>query len=233
MEKKRRIIIAIDGPVGSGKSTVAKLLAKKLGFLYIDTGAMYRAVALKVFKKFGEKILNINIENIKNYKKDIIEVLKNLDIKLTSDGKVFLDGEDITSQIRTPEISKISSPISAIPEVRKRLVELQRKMGEKGSVVMEGRDIGTVVFPDAELKIFLTASLKERAKRRYLELKEKGFKVSLKKIEEEIKIRDFNDSTRKIAPLKKTEEHIEIDTTNKSIKEVVGDIENLVNCVII
>lgn len=225
--KNKKMIIAIDGPVGSGKSTVAKIVAEKLGFLYIDTGAMYRAVALKAFRKIGEKILQIDNKNLKNYKKEILKILKNLKIELTPDGKIFLDREDVTELIRTPQISKISSPISAIPQVRKKLLILQRKMGKKGKIVMEGRDIGTVVFPEAGLKIFLTASLKERAKRRYLELKKKGFKVSLKNIEKEVKLRDFNDTTRKIAPLKKTEEYIEIDTTKKSIEEVVQEIVNL------
>ncbi len=218
------MIIAIDGPAGSGKSTVAKLVAKELGFSYIDTGAMYRAVAYKVLKD------NIPLEKAPH-------ILDKIDIKLveTEDGiKVFLDGEDISDKIRTEEVGKVASQIAKIPQVRKKLVELQRKLAlEKENAVLEGRDIGTVVFPDADLKIFLTASAEERARRRYLQLKEKGLNPSYEEILKSIIDRDKNDTERKDSPLKPAEDAIIIDTTDKSIDQVVNLIINKVKEVII
>ncbi len=212
------MIIAIDGPAGSGKSTVAKLVAKKLGFSYIDTGAMYRAVAYKVIKE------NIPLERLP-------EILENLDLKLldTNEGvKVILDGEDITDKIRTEQIGKKASQIAKIPEVRKKLVQLQRKLGLKAkNAVLEGRDIGTVVFPDAQLKIFLTASAKERARRRYNQLREKGLKISYDEILKAVIERDKTDMERKESPLKPAEDAVIIDTTNKTIDEVVQMIINI------
>ncbi len=216
------MIIAIDGPAGSGKSTIAKLLAQRLGFTYIDTGAMYRAVALKV-KKNG-----INPED----KEKIIKILENTKIELKPDKngvKVFLDGEDVSSLIRTEEIGKIASKIARIPEVRKKLVQLQRELGKKAkNAVIEGRDTGTVIFPDAELKIFMTASPEERAKRRYKELKEKGLNVSYETILREIKERDYLDETRKDSPLKPAKDAVIIDTTGKSLEEVLNQVLSLV-----
>jgi cytidylate kinase len=211
------MIIAIDGPAGAGKSTVAKILAKKLDCTYINTGAMYRAVALK-FLKVGGKLSE----------KEIKEILENTDINLKGE-KIFLDDTDVSEEVKDEKVAKFASKISQIPIVRQILVEKQRKMAEKLScVVMEGRDIGTVVFPNAEVKIFLTASAVERAKRRYEELKERGFKVSYEHILQKIKERDKQDMERKIAPLKPTKEHIIIDTTDKSIDDVVSLILQLV-----
>lgn len=209
------MIIAIDGPAGSGKSTVAKLVAKKLGFFYLDTGAMYRAVAYKMKK-----------ENLSE--KELIEKLGSIDLRLldTDKGiKVILDGEDITGKIRTEEIGKLASQIAKIPEIREKLVQLQRKIAlEAKNAVLEGRDIGTVVFPDAELKIFMTASPEERAKRRYLQLKEKGENPNYEDILRSVLERDKADMERKIAPLKPAKDAIVIDTTNKTIEEVVNII---------
>lgn len=209
------MIIAIDGPAGSGKSTVAKLVAKKLGFLYLDTGAMYRAVAYKMKK-----------ENLSE--KELIEKLDSIDLKLLDtdkDIKVILDGEDITGKIRTEEIGKLASRIAKIPEIREKLVQLQRKIAlEAKNAVLEGRDIGTVVFPDAELKIFMTASPEERAKRRYLQLKEKGENPSYEDILRSVLERDKADMEREVAPLKPAKDSIVIDTTDKTIEEVVDII---------
>ena len=209
------MIIAIDGPAGSGKSTVAKLVAKKLGFFYLDTGAMYRAVAYKMKK-----------ENLSE--KELIKKLDNIDLKLldTDEGiKVILDGEDITEKIRTEEIGKLASKIAKIPKIREKLVQLQRKIAlEAKNAVLEGRDIGTVVFPDAELKIFMTASPEERAKRRYLQLKQKGENPSYEDILKSVLERDKADMERKVAPLKPAKDAIVIDTTNKTIEEVVDII---------
>jgi len=170
----KRLIVAIDGPVGAGKSTVAKLVAKRLGYLYIDTGAMYRAVAWKAIKSSKLKVKSEKLEEA-----EIVKLANQMEIKLKPEGGVFVDGEEVTEEIRTPEVSRLASPVSAIKGVRDHLTSLQRKMGEEGGVVMEGRDIGTVVFPQAEAKIYLTASVEERARRRYKELVDKGFKVNL------------------------------------------------------
>ncbi|PIU68758.1 MAG: cytidylate kinase [Armatimonadetes bacterium CG07_land_8_20_14_0_80_40_9] len=219
----KRLIVAIDGPVGAGKSTVAKLVAKRLGYLYIDTGAMYRAVAWKAIKSSKLKVKSEKLEEA-----EIVKLANQMEIKLKPEGGVFVDGEEVTEEIRTPEVSRLASPVSAIKGVRDHLTSLQRKMGEEGGVVMEGRDIGTVVFPQAEAKIYLTASVEERARRRYKELVDKGFKVNLKKIEEEIKVRDHNDSTRLIAPLRKASGALVVDSDGKSIEKVVEEIVSVV-----
>jgi len=206
------LIIAIDGPAASGKSTTAQLLAKKLGYLYIDTGAMYRACALKA-KKLG---IDINDEE------SIRNLLAFIDIKIENDNsknRILLDGEDVSEDIRADDISSLASAISAIPAVRYKMVELQRKMGEKGSVILDGRDIGTFVFPDAEVKFFLTASPEVRAKRRWLELKQKGVNKNFSEVLADLVKRDNNDSQRALAPLKKAEDAIEIDTSNMTIEE--------------
>ena len=184
--------IAIDGPSGAGKSSVAKKLAAKLNIDYIDTGAMYRAVAYKMLRE------GIGIEDREALK----AMLENIHIDF-SRGETILDDEVISEKIRTPEISKLASDASALPEVREKLVSLQRAMGESKSVVMDGRDIGTVVFPKAKYKFFLTATVKERAKRRWLELREKGLDVELDDVEADIIQRDHNDSTRALNPLRK------------------------------
>ena len=211
-------IIAIDGPAGAGKSTVSKIVAAKLGYTYIDTGAMYRAVGWKFLqsgKSFDEKILQ-----------EIVEVI---DIKLDTSAKVFVDNFDVTKEIRTPEVSKLASDVSKFGFVRKKLTDLQRKMAEVGKVIMDGRDIGTQVLPNADLKIFLTASLEERARRRFEELKLKNSNVELEKIQQEIFLRDKQDSEREIAPLKQADDAILLDTTNLSIDEVAEKILELAN----
>ncbi len=214
------MIIAIDGPVGSGKSTIAKLVAEKLGFTYIDTGAMYRAVALKIIKtKIPLKVSEI-VQMMENTKIDLVQTEEGL--------KVLLDGEDVSEEIRTEEVAKLASQIARYGEIRKRLVQLQRELGERAkNVVIEGRDTGTVIFPNAELKIFLTASPEERARRRYEQLKEKGFNIPFEHLLEKVKERDKMDTERKESPLKPAEDSIIIDTTNKTIDEVVEEIINL------
>ena len=209
---KKGFIIAIDGPAASGKSTTAQLLAEKLGYVYIDTGAMYRACALKA-KKMG---IDINDEE------SIRELLDDIDIRIenhNSKNRIFLDGEDVSEDIRADDISALASAISAIPAVRYKMVELQRKMGEKGGVILDGRDIGTFVFPTAEVKFFLTASPEVRAKRRWLELKQKGVNKDFSEVLADLVKRDNNDSQRALAPLKKADDAIEVDTSNMTIEE--------------
>lgn len=216
----RKKVVAIDGPAGAGKSTVSKLVAARLGYTYIDTGAMYRAVALKV------------LENKFDLTEDsIIDAARDVDVDLRYiDGqtKTFLDGRDVSSEIRTPEVSKIVSPVAKVGFVRERMTQLQRKMAERGGVIMDGRDIGTVVLPNADVKIFLTASIEERARRRYKELKQKGFDVSLEQIEKDIAARDKIDSEREIAPLKQADDAILIDSTELSIDDVVEKLSALI-----
>lgn len=201
--------IAIDGPSAAGKSTIAKLIAKSLMIEYIDTGAMYRAVAYKMQQE------GIDLKD----RQRILDMLEKTEIDF-SGGKTFLDGKNISDQIRTPSLSKLASDASALPEVREKLVASQRSMGKVKSVIMDGRDIGTNVFPDAKYKFFLTASVSERAKRRWLELKEKGQEVDLATVEEDLVIRDYNDSHRALNPLKKAEDAIEVDTTAMAATEV-------------
>lgn len=211
-------IIAIDGPAGSGKGTVASILSKKLNLLNIDTGATYRCVALSAIRN------NISLKDIKK----IISLSKEIDIKLTKDGKVFLDNEDVTLEIRNKEVTNIVSQISSIVRVRENMVELQRKMAEDYDVVIEGRDITTVVFPNAEYKFYLDASIEERAKRRYKETKEKNIDMTYDEVYENIKVRDYNDMHKKVGSLIRTGDQIYIDTTNMSIDEVVNIIiENI------
>ena len=215
----KNIIVAIDGPAGAGKSTVSQIAADKLGFTYIDTGAMYRAVAYKALQQKAEVTDEL-----------IISVLPDIEITLKFENaktKVFADGKEITAEIRTPEINKIVSKVATLVPVREKLTELQRKMGQNENVLMDGRDIGTFVFPNADVKIFLTASVEERARRRYEELKAKGFDVDLKEIEKDIAKRDKLDSEREMAPLKKADDAILLDTTGLSIDEVVEKIITL------
>lgn len=213
--------VAIDGPASSGKSTISKFIAKETGFLYLDTGAMYRATTLAFLRN------NISVDDASA----IDELLENLVIsfKNTEDGQlVYLNGEDVTREIRDLEVTRNVSEVSAIKAVRVKLVKMQQEIAENHSIIMDGRDIGTVVLPNAELKIFLVASVKERALRRFRENQEKGIELSLEKLEEEIAHRDFLDSTRKESPLKKADDAIEIDTTSLSIQEVVSKITNLI-----
>ena len=213
------MIIAIDGPAGSGKSTISKLVAKDLDLIYLDTGAMYRLVTLKALKM---GILDRNSENLDK----INELLDNLEIDIREDG-FYLDGIDVSEEIRKPTVSENVSKIAAIKEVRIKMVDLQRKFSKAKNVILDGRDIGTVVFPNADLKVFLVADARERANRRYKELTEKGENVSLDEIYQNILMRDKTDSTREEAPLKKAEDAIEVDTTSKSIDEVKEEILNL------
>ena len=203
------MIIAIDGPAGSGKSTIAKLIAKDLDLVYLDTGAMYRIFTLKTLKE------NVEYTNLKK----INELLETLDIDIDKD-KFYLDKKDVSSEIRTTEVANNVSNIAAIKEVREKMVSLQREFSKSKNVIVDGRDIGTVVFPNANVKIFLIADAKERTNRRYKELKEKNKNISWDEIYKNILTRDEIDSTRKIAPLKKAEDAIEVDTTGKSIEEV-------------
>ena len=203
--------IAIDGPSGAGKSTIAKSVAKKLGIDYIDTGAMYRAVAYKANK------LGIDF----NDKSAVKEMLEDTDIDFVK-GDVILDGNVVNDKIRTSEISRLASVCSAVLEVREKLVELQRSMGTKKSVIMDGRDIGTNVLKDAEYKIFLTASPQERAERRYNELSKRGENISYEDVLKDIQKRDYDDSTRALNPLRKADDAVEVDTTGLNIDEVVN-----------
>ncbi|WP_455052904.1 (d)CMP kinase [Mogibacterium sp.] len=207
------IRIAIDGPGGAGKSTIAKLVGDKLGLEYIDTGAMYRAVGLKLNREGIKTDDLISISNI----------LEETSIDFAN-GKVILDGDDVSDIIRTQEISKLASIYSQIPEVRSKLVDIQRKIAAGKSVIMDGRDIGTNVLTDAELKIFLTADSMVRARRRYEELRSKGVKSNLDDIHEEIKDRDYQDMNRKLNPLVQAEDAVMLDTSDMTIDEVVNTI---------
>lgn len=211
-------IIAIDGPAGSGKGTLAKELAKKFNLVNIDTGATYRCVALKVLRN------NISLDDIDK----IIEISKNINIDLEQDGKVLIDLEDVTSEIRSKEVTEIVSPISSIVEVRKNMVDIQRKIAVDNDVVMEGRDITTVVFPDAKYKFYLDASLESRAKRRYKENLEKGIDMTYEEVYENIKKRDYNDMHKEVGSLVRTEDQIYIDTTNLSVEEEIEIIRKVI-----
>ncbi len=208
-----RISVAIDGPAGAGKSTIAKLLAKEFNLMYINTGSMYRAVTLKAMEK------NISSKDIET----LCSLTDSLDMHFYND-RLILNGEDVNDKITLPEISKNVSEFAAIPEIRERLVKLQRNMSEKYNVIMDGRDIGTVVLKDAAFKFFLTASPEERAKRRYDELMSKGIEVVYDDILKDIIRRDYIDSNREINPLRKAEDAIEIDTTGLTIDEVVQNM---------
>ncbi|SEF76401.1 cytidylate kinase [Caloramator fervidus] len=214
----KKISIAIDGPAGAGKSTIAKIIAKKLNIEYIDTGAMYRAVTLKILRD------NIDI----NDKEQLLNMLNNIEIKFVNN-RIYLDGLDVSEEIRMPHVGKYVSQVAAIKEVREKLVLLQRNIAKNSSVIMDGRDIGTNVLKDADVKIFLIASVEERAKRRYKELKQKGIEVSYEDILREIEKRDFIDSTREVNPLKKAEDAIIVDSSNKTIDEVVEEILNIIS----
>ncbi|MBQ2316178.1 MAG: (d)CMP kinase [Clostridia bacterium] len=206
------ISIALDGPAGAGKSTLAKGAAKALGFIYVDTGALYRAVGLKFSKAGYDTTLDCDVESI------LAET--DVDIKFI-DGvqHVMLDGEDVSDLIRTPEASMMASAVSAKPPVRAFLLEMQRKLARENNVLMDGRDIGTVVLPNATVKIFVTASVEERANRRYKELCEKGMDVKYEDIYKDIETRDYNDSHRAIAPLKPADDAIMYDTTGNTLEQ--------------
>lgn len=217
-------IVAIDGPAGSGKSTVAKEVAKRLGFLYIDTGAMYRALTLKAINE------DIDFKN----RKALIDLSQNTEIKLEEKGdslRVYMDGKDVTEKIRSMEVTKKVKLLAPVKEVRENMVILQRRLSlsRSGSVV-EGRDIATVVFPDAKNKIYLDADVKTRAKRRFTELKEKWLDASLEDVKKDVICRDESDMKRKIAPLKKANDAVVIDTTDMTIEEVVKEVLKIVKC---
>ncbi|MBN7772806.1 (d)CMP kinase [Clostridium aminobutyricum] len=213
MKEEQIFQIAIDGPSGAGKSTIAQQVAKLLGIDYIDTGAMYRAIGYKILER------KINLDHTE----EVIDLLGKTDIDF-SKGNIILDGEIVNDQIRTPEVTKMASMCSALPEVRAMLVALQRKMGQAKSVVMDGRDIGTNVLTDARYKFFMTASAQERAERRYEELVAKGQNVNFDAVLADIIKRDHDDSTRALNPLKRAEDAIELDTTGMSITEVTEKI---------
>lgn len=218
---KRKLIIAIDGPSGAGKSTLSKLLAKALCYINIDTGAMYRSVALAARRRgidpadstaLAELCKDIRIEFVRQQKGE----------------RVLLDGEDVSSAIRTPEVSLLTSKVSACAAVRKEMVRLQREMGIHGGVVLEGRDIGTVVFPGAEVKFFLIATACERGRRRFEELKAKGLPVDLEQTIAEVETRDAADSAREHAPLIQAPDAVAIDTTSMSIEDVLAEMLRIV-----
>lgn len=212
------IIIAIDGPAGSGKGTLAKALSEKLNLINIDTGATYRCVALKAIRN------GITLEQPDK----IIQLSKNIDIQLSTDGKVFLDKEDVTKEIRSKEVTEIVSQLSSIVEVRKNMVDIQRKIAKGKDVVMEGRDITTVVFPNTKYKVYLDATLESRTERRFKENKEKGIDMSYEEVYENIKKRDYNDMHKEVGALKKTKEQTYIDTTNLTVEQEVAIVENII-----
>lgn len=215
-------IVAIDGPAGSGKGTITKLVGKKLNLVNIDTGAMYRCASLYMIRN------NIGLDEIDK----ISEMLKNIEIKqekINDIDKFYLNGEDVSDKIREKDVNSIVSQVSHIVIVRERMVELQRKIGKSADIIMEGRDIGTNVFPLADVKIYLDASAEERAKRRLKQNEEKGIQMSYEEILENIKFRDNNDKTSPVAPLKQAEDAIYLDTTNMTIEEVVQEIVKIVN----
>jgi len=213
-----RINIAIDGPSAAGKSTIAKILCEKLGYVHLDTGAMYRCTALKAIRT------GIPLDD----EAKVVEMLEDTDIVLTPDGKVILDGEDVSKAIREDDISMGASDVSKLQFVRKELVKRQQKMAEAKGFIMDGRDIGTVVLKDAELKIYMTASAHARAVRRYLQNKEEGIETSdVATLEKEIEARDYQDMHREFSPLVKADDAIEIDTSDLTIDEVVAKIYDL------
>lgn len=215
------MIVAIDGPAGSGKGTIASILSKRLNLVNIDTGATYRCVALKALRN------NLSVED----KEEIIKLSNNIDIKFDLNNNVYLDGEDVTKEIRSKEVTSIVSPISSIVEVRKNMVDLQRRLGNSSNVVMEGRDITTVVFPKADYKFYLDATLEERVKRRYKEYQEKNINMTYDEIYENIKNRDYNDSHKEIGSLMRTSDQVYIDSTNMTIEEVANKFIEIIKAI--
>lgn len=215
------ISIAIDGPSGAGKSTIAKAVSQKLGFIYVDTGALYRSIGLYA----------LNQSKDTSNRKEVATLLPEINVKIRYvDGAqhVYLNEKDVSDDIRKPPISMAASNVSAHPEVREFLLNLQRQFAKENNVVMDGRDIGTVVLPNADIKIFLTASSEERARRRYDELIEKGEQVDFDEIHEEIKRRDYNDSHRAIAPLKQAGDAVLVDTTGCTLEEAIEKLETVI-----
>lgn len=215
------MVVAVDGPAGSGKGTVTKRIEEELGFLNLDTGATYRCVALETLRR------GLRLED----EEKIIEVANQIDIKIDNKGKqdiILLNGEDVSKEIRTKEVTAIVSPISSIIPVREKMVEVQRKLAKGKDVIVEGRDIGTVVFPNAEVKIYLDANENVRAERRYKENLEKHIDMTFEEVLENIKKRDYNDTHKKFGALKRTNDAIYVDSTNLSIDEVVEKIKNII-----
>ena len=216
------MIVAIDGPAGTGKGTISKLISERLNFLCIDTGAMYRAVTLNLIR--NKKTLD-DLDGI-------LEVLKDTNIELIIDEvegqKTYLNGEDVSGKIRMPDVTSLVSPVSAIKEIREKLVELQRKFANGKNIVMEGRDITTVVFPNADVKIYLTAEQEERAKRRYKEMIEKGIETTFDEVYESIKKRDENDINKEYGALKIADDAIVIDSTSMNIEEVYERVKEII-----
>lgn len=219
MKKKKKLVIAIDGPAGAGKSTIARIVAKELRYLYIDTGAMYRAITWKALKN------NISLRDSNS----VVQMAKKTEIVLKQDRKnnvlyVFVDGQDVSGKIRTEKVSRQTNTVAAVQGVRKILRDQQRKMGKNGGVVMEGRDIGTAVFPNADIKFYLDASPSERAQRRYRELKAKGKRVILERIARALAQRDYRDKHRGISPLRQAKDAVVIDSTNLTLEKVAKKI---------
>lgn len=215
-------IVAIDGPSGTGKGTITKLIANELGLLNIDTGAMYRCATLQTLRQ--------GITNIEE-KEKIIQITQNIDIKMKSEAgeqQIYLNDENVSKEIRSKEVSAFVSPVSSIPEVRKIMVDLQRKMAQNADVIMEGRDITTVVFPNANVKIYLDASVEERAKRRYKENQEKGISMTYEEVLEAIKTRDYNDMNKPVGALKIADDAIVIDSTKLSIEQVKEQVKEII-----
>jgi cytidylate kinase len=220
--KQGRLVIAVDGPVGAGKSTAARLLAERLGCRYIDSGAMYRALAWKALQ------MDLDLED----ERRLMRLLGDTSIALEGSGDgliVLVDGQEVSREIRTPEVEQASSKISTLASIRRVMVARQREMASQGGVVMDGRDIGTVVFPDADVKFYLEARLEERAKRRYLEARRAGGAGDLEKFTEEVKVRDARDMGRSASPLRKAEDAVTIDTTGLNAFQVVAAMENETN----
>ncbi|SMO32408.1 cytidylate kinase [Balnearium lithotrophicum] len=212
-------IITIDGPAGAGKSTVAKEIAKRFGYVHLDSGALYRAIG------YFCKLKGVNLTK----KEEVLGAIKNINVELLPNGRVLLNGKDVTKEIRTPEGGVLASQVAQFPEVREFVVKLLREMAVGKKIVIDGRDAGTYIFPEADLKIYLTAFPEERARRRYKELKEKGFNVTFEEVLKEVIERDKKDESREFAPLKVPEGAVIVDTTGKSLEEVLKTISNLIN----
>lgn len=215
------MIVAVDGPAGSGKGTVTKKIEEKLGFLNLDTGATYRCVALQVLRE------NVSLAD----EEKIVKIANDIDIKIDNTGDkdiILLNGEDVSKEIRTKEVTSIVSQVSSIIPVREKMVEVQRKLAHGKNVIVEGRDIGTVVFPNADIKIYLDASEEIRAKRRYEENKQNGIDTTYEEVLENVKMRDYNDMHKKVGALKKADDAIVIDSSNLTIDEVTKKIEDII-----
>lgn len=219
MDEMKKSVVAIDGPAGAGKSTIAQMVAKKLGYMYIDTGAMYRAVAWKVLQS-GQPVTDALI----------LKIIDDTNISLKNvNGQIYVkvDGKDVTGQLRTPAVTGLVSRVAQLAPVREKMVLLQREMARNGAVVMDGRDIASHVLPEADVKVFLTASIEERAKRRWQEVKDKGYVADLEKLKKEIEARDKADMERAVSPLVRVPEAVLLDTTGMGIEEVVAAVLKL------